>query len=870
MGNSKHTKKAEHTRPIVLIVGTRPEGIKMIPLYQALKKSGLPALLCSTMQHDELLSQVFDIFGITPDFNLEIMRQKQDLFYLTQSILQKTKELFAQLQPSLVIVQGDTTSTMAAALSAFYAHIPVAHVEAGLRTDDIQHPFPEEANRRIVSQIANYHFAPTQLAYNNLISQGVAKETIFLTGNTVTDALRIIQDKITTDALHITDTLKQTINTCKKQNKKIILLTAHRRESFNGGIEQILNSVKTFLLDNPGTCCIYPFHPNPQVIQAIEKTDISNLENLHITEPIQYSDMVYLISHANIILTDSGGIQEEAISLGKPVLILREKTERMEGVQAGLATLVGTNGEKIIQKLNTHHNLKSFKSRETSNIYGDGHASEKITVILKNKLLDKLDNLPKLQKDIFKGATHNREKLKSKLKGNLSMKKACVLGLGYIGLPTAILLAENGFDVTGFDIDAQKVESINAGDPVIEEPEIYEKLHIALSYKHLKATTKIQASDYFIIAVPTPFKENKAIDLSYIKSAAISIAKVLQTGNTVLLESTVSVGATEKLAQLLQEKTKLRAGKDFHVAHCPERVLPGKIFKELVENDRVIGGITPESAYKASLLYNTFVTGDIHLTDCKTAEMVKLIENSSRDAQIAFAHQVASMAKAAKLNPYEIIELANKHPRVNILRPTCGVGGHCIAIDPWFLVESFPNNCEFIKAARATNDNRPLEIIKTINKKIKKWEIANNTPNTPRAKKCTVLLLGLTYKPNVDDLRESPALFIAKEMRKHKNINLLIAEPNIKQQKLQTLFAKTHTSIQDGIAKADIIVYLVAHKRFKAIDKKLLKHKLILDFCGATYISKTKNPEPTKTCMLDFFITNSRDTSCCKKDKGSA
>ena len=903
--------------PIVLIVGTRPEGIKMIPLYKALKNANLPTLLCSTMQHDELLYQVFDAFDVKPDFNLEIMRQGQDLFYLTNSILQKTKELFTKIKPSLIIVQGDTTSTMAAALSAFYLNIPIAHVEAGLRTDDITQPFPEEANRRIVTQIAKYNFAPTEITAKNLISENVNQANIFITGNTVTDALRIIQEKFTQNFKEnfkeiISPEIKNIITKCKLENKKIILLTAHRRESFaqdkNGtnGISKILKTMQKILQKNPNTFCIYPFHPNPNVIQEIEKTNISNLENIYLCEPISYSNMVYVITNSDLILTDSGGIQEEAIALSKPVLVLREKTERMEGVLAGLAKIVGTDETKIEKYINEYinetNNLNAFLSTALStganNIYGDGYASEKITEIIKQEIsknnikiqvsqthvsqthMSQTHVSKKQEIDFFStGSTLVTNNLENKIlmktgsldmnqKENNILNKVCMIGLGYIGLPTSIILAENGLEVTGFDIDAKRVDSINSGDPVIEEPEIYEKLHVALSSGKFKATTKIEPANYFIIAVPTPFKENNLADLSYVDSAANYICTVLQKGNTVLLESTVPVGATDSLARTIEEKTKLIAGQDFYVAHCPERVLPGKIFQELEQNDRVIGGINQESAYQSSLLYKTFVKGQIYLTDSKTAEMVKLVENSSRDVQIAFAHQVASMAKDANLNANEVIELANKHPRVNILQPTCGVGGHCIAIDPWFLVESFPNSCSLIKSARQVNDNRPLEVIEIITQKINSWDLENkktcsescknshctNSDNTCDktctnmcdkicSKMCNVLVLGLTYKADVDDLRESPALQIAKELCKNKNINLFVSEPNIRQQKLKSLFETQAISTQEGIEKSDIIIYLVGHKRFKAIDQKVLKNKIILDFCGITNKPRLNNSQ---------------------------
>ena len=269
------------------------------------------------------------------------------------------------------------------------------------------------------------------------------------------------------------------------------------------------------------------------------------------------------------------------------------------------------------------------------------------------------------------------------------MKKVSIVGLGYIGLPTAIIAAEHGFLVLGFDIDENKVDKINQGEETIVEPEVAAKLTHVISKETFKATKKLEAADYFIIAVPTPF--SKKADLSYVFNAAKEIAKVLQKGNLVILESTVPVNTTIKLAEFLGKNSGLKK-EDFFVAYCPERVLPGKIFKELIANDRVIGGINDESKELARSFYKSFVKGKIYLTDTKTAEMVKLVENSSRDVQIAFANQVAAMCEEVNINPFEVIDIANKHPRVNVLKPGCGVGGHCIAVDPWFLIESFSKN----------------------------------------------------------------------------------------------------------------------------------------------------------------------------------
>ncbi|MDR3551146.1 MAG: UDP-N-acetyl-D-mannosamine dehydrogenase [Candidatus Babeliales bacterium] len=833
--------------PIILIVGTRPEGIKMIPLYFALKNAGINTLLCSTMQHDELLSEVFDVFGVKPDFDLGIMRLGQDLFYLTQSILQKTKELFSAQKPSLVIVQGDTTSTMAAAMSAFYMHIPVAHVEAGLRTDDIYSPFPEEMNRRFVSTIASYHFAPTSLAVQNLLAQGVDASTVLLTGNTAVDALRIVKDKIDHDQVIIKQDLKNQIHDAKQAGKKIIVLTAHRRESFDGGLLEIMMSVKQFLLDNPGVICFYPFHPNPQVISAINQSGLSQLKNIYLSEPITYTNMVYLLSHADVVLTDSGGIQEEAISLAKPCLVLRKKTERMEGVLAGLAHIVGTDSTKIISTLNEQ--LKKTVVMRDTCVYGDGYAAQKIVTILTSSMnaLDYRESI-----DTANTVTIHQHYQKKEC----TMKKICMIGLGYIGLPTAIVAAENSFDVMGFDVDSDRVKKINAGDPVIHEPEVFEKLQLALGSGNFKASTTLCAADFFVIAVPTPFKDNKLADLSHVYDAGQQVARVLKKGNVVILESTIPVGTTAAFAKFLEEKTHMKAGTDFYVAHCPERVLPGKIFQELIQNDRIIGGINQESVEQAKEMYKAFVKGHLYLTDATTAEMVKLVENSSRDVQIAFANQVASMAYSVGLNPYEVIELSNKHPRVNILNPGCGVGGHCIAVDPWFLVESFPHHSQLLKAARIVNDSKPLQVINCVQSAVAEWQKNNEE------KRAKVAVFGLTYKPDVDDLRESPALLIAKQLRGYKHIDLLVCEPHVNKNKLADTFGDTLVNATQALEQADIVLFLVGHTRFKALDNKQIQSKKVLDFCGLLYQPQKETTEqehmfwPAQS-MMDFFAVSS-------------
>jgi len=808
--------------PVLLVVGTRPEGIKMMPLYAAMLRAGMPVQLCATLQHDELLTEVFDLFGITPDYNLNVMRLGQDLFYVTQAILQKTKELFMRVRPSLVIVQGDTTSTMAAALAAFYCNIPVAHIEAGLRTESIDSPFPEEMNRRFVSLLARYHCAPTEHAANRLRAEGIDASAIFCTGNTVVDALRIIRERLATGSLVVRTDIAERVAACQRDNKKIMLLTMHRRESFDGGVERVLHTVKEFLVAHPEVFCFYSFHPNPNVVRVLHASGLTTLPNSYVCEPLVYKDMVYVLQACNWVVTDSGGIQEEAVSLGKRVLITRENTERPEGVWAGLAQIVGTDRARLAAGM---HDMAAQEHAATHcTVYGDGYAAEKIVQILAPVYTATQNHYDRVH-------TPNTIAPASITLYGETMKKLCVLGLGYIGLPTSLIAAEHGFTVIGVDVDAERVRAIMEGNPVIDEPDLFEKLHVVLKTGAFSAHIRPHEADYFIIAVPTPIQDDKTADLSYVYAAADSLVPVLRIGSVVIIESTIPVGATKRVAHYLQEKTGLTLGEQLFVAHCPERVLPGNIVRELIDNARIIGGIDKASMHAAKDMYKVFVRGQLYLTDATTAEMVKLVENSSRDVQLAFAHQVASMAQSVGLNPYEVIELANKHPRVNILQPTCGVGGHCIAVDPWFLVETFPHEARLLKTARDVNDAKPHEVIARIRTAAATWR-------TTHTKLPTVLLLGVTYKPNVNDVRESPALYIARTLAFDTTMRIRVCEPHLNKTTLTQYVGDCVTTVSDGLQEADIIVYLVAHERFSAIDATATQHKIVIDCCGILHTNR--------------------------------
>lgn len=395
------------------------------------------------------------------------------------------------------------------------------------------------------------------------------------------------------------------------------------------------------------------------------------------------------------------------------------------------------------------------------------------------------------------------------------MKQICVLGLGYIGLPTCSILASRGHQVLGVDISEKVVNTINSGKIHITEPDLDVFVKAAVQSGKLKASTTPAPSDVFIISVPTPFKEDKKPDMSYVEAAVRSILKHLSKGNLVVLESTSPPQTCTNIIAPIIKEAGFEPGKDIYIAHCPERVLPGQIMREVVENDRIIGGITPESAEIAKELYSTFVKGQIFTTDSTTAEMVKLVENSFRDVNIAFANELSIICSKLNLDVWELIRLANLHPRVNILRPGPGVGGHCIAVDPWFIVDSCPVESRLIKSARLVNDSKPLYVVEQIMDQVAKF------------KNPTIGILGLAYKQDIDDLRESPAIRIAAEIKNRHAGTLMVCEPYCHQHVDFDLFP-----LEEVLEKADIIVLLVAHKQFRAIDKELLKTKVVIDTCG--------------------------------------
>lgn len=406
----------------------------------------------------------------------------------------------------------------------------------------------------------------------------------------------------------------------------------------------------------------------------------------------------------------------------------------------------------------------------------------------------------------------------------MQKQSVCVVGLGYIGLPTAALLANQGYQVIGVDVNQHVVDTINAGGIHIVEPDLDAFVRSAVALGKLHAYTAPRAADVFIICVPTPFHEGTGIpqpNVDYVLLATRSIANCVKAGDLVILESTSPVGTTQKMAEVLAE-----SGVDMsavHVAYCPERVLPGKIMTELVENDRVVGGLTPKATEVVSAFYRTFVRGAVLETDAACAEMCKLTENSYRDVNIAFANELSLLCANAGIDVWELIRLANRHPRVNILQPSAGVGGHCIAVDPWFIVASDPDNAQLIRTAREVNNRKTQWVIDRI-------KVAVADAMVFHGRKPRIACLGLAFKPDIDDLRESPALHIAMALHAQ-SYDVIAVEPNISNHESLPLL-----TLEEALDRADVLVVLVKHKLFtQPAVKDRLRAIGALDYCGAMF-----------------------------------
>ncbi|HGY1014353.1 TPA: UDP-N-acetyl-D-mannosamine dehydrogenase [Aeromonas salmonicida subsp. smithia] len=414
----------------------------------------------------------------------------------------------------------------------------------------------------------------------------------------------------------------------------------------------------------------------------------------------------------------------------------------------------------------------------------------------------------------------------------MTFDRVSIIGLGYIGLPTAAVIASNGIRVLGFDVNHHTVDTINHGKIHIVEPGLEELVRSAVDAGYLTAHTTPQQADIFLVAVPTPFKgENREPDLSFIQQSAISLAPCLESGNLVILESTSPVGTTEQMANWLSEARPdltfphtVKAGScpDVLVAYCPERVLPGHVVRELVDNDRIIGGLDTASTETAMAFYRLFVkNGDCIATTVRTAEMSKLAENSFRDVNIAFANELSLICDRQGIDVWELISLANRHPRVNILQPGCGVGGHCIAVDPWFIVNQNPDLAKLIQQARLVNDYKPLYVVEQIEKALSEQ---------PSRK---IACLGLSFKPNIDDLRESPALNITRILARGAQNELLVVEPHISSlpRELSNLANVQLVTLAQALEQADVVVQLVKHHQFSDVAAACGQQVRYMKFC---------------------------------------
>ena len=393
--------------------------------------------------------------------------------------------------------------------------------------------------------------------------------------------------------------------------------------------------------------------------------------------------------------------------------------------------------------------------------------------------------------------------------------RVCVVGLGYIGLPTAAVLASRGYTIHGVEVDARAAEIINSGRAHIVEPDLDILVRAAVETRKLRAHPLPAEADVFLICVPTPVAPGHVPDLSYVERATESICSYLRPGNLVILESTSPPGTTEMIAEIVARRTQLTPDQ-VHFAHAPERVLPGQILREVVQNDRIVGGLDAPAGERCAEFYRTFVAGQVHITSARMAETVKLVENAYRDVNIAFANELSLLADHLALDVWDLIALANRHPRVKILNPGPGVGGHCIAVDPWFLVHAAPELTPLMRQARVTNSAKPAWVLERIQRR------------ASRLKRARIACLGLAYKPDIDDLRESPALEVVQHLAATGEYDLRVVEPNLRSHSEFPLLP-----LAQALDGADMVVFLVAHREFKNIPKPLLAEKIIFDTCGA-------------------------------------
>lgn len=693
---------------IGIIVGTRPEIIKMAPVIRECQKRAIPYFIIHSNQHysEEMDSIFFKELKLpAPHYNLGVgsgLHSNQ-----TGNILIEMEPILIQEKPDVVLVQGDTNTVLSGALAASKLGIKVGHIEAGLRSYD--RTMPEETNRIMTDHISDFLFAVGPNQHAILAKEGIDADKIYTVGNTVSDSLF--------QHLDISASTSTILDDLSVESGKFFLVTAHRASN----VDVMANLLELLALFDKlhakySQTIVWPIHPRTQ--SKLKEFGIELPSYLKLIPPIGYLDFIQLQKHAQLILTDSGGIQEEACLLGVPCITLRENTERPESIEVGANVLVGRDADKALAAADKWLSTTSGDFN-WKNPFGDGHVAELILDIITNTQSNSTDE-------------------------NIAARNETltVIGMGYMGLPIASLLAQAGYSVTGVDLNGDKVDAINRGECPFDEAGLPELIHQVVSQGFLKASTSIPSSETYLVAVPTPHKgssQGNSCDRSYVFSAVDAIAKVAKDGQTVIVESTISPQTSLAVVKRFKE-----VGLTIDVVHCPERAIPGQTLHELVHNDRIIGASNETAQLKVKAIYQSFVKGEVFLTDLTTAECIKLVENTSRDVGIAFANELSEIAKELNVDVYEVIRLANRHPRVNVLTPGPGVGGHCIPIDPWFLVENTKAG-EFVRLARKINDQRPSIVAE---KAIEQLKVVGGN---------RIGILGVAYKANVDDCRESPA-----------------------------------------------------------------------------------------------------------------
>jgi len=751
---------------IGLIVGTRPEIIKMAPIIRECEKRSIPYFIIHSNQHysKEMDSIFFDELHLpSPHYNLGVgsgLHSNQ-----TGNILIKMEPILVKEKPDVVLVQGDTNTVLAGALAASKLNIKVGHIEAGLRSYD--KTMPEETNRIMTDHISEYLFAVGPNQEKILKSEGISEDKIYTVGNTVSDSLF--------QHLDISKKTSRILEELKLKTKEYFLVTAHRASNVDipTNLKELLSLFEAIHVKYSQKI-VWPIHPRTQ--SKLKEFNIKVPDYLQLIPPIGYLDFIQLQKNARLILTDSGGIQEEACLLGVPSLTLRENTERPEAVEVGASELVGRDAKKAVSA------TEKWLNRENvtwSNPFGDGHVAEYILDIIEGK-----------------ESFHQPAKIEA------INETIAVIGMGYMGLPIASLLAQAGYTVTGVDLNKAKVDSINNAECPFDEIGLPELISSVISQGFLKASTEIPSSDTYLVAVPTPHT-NSRCDRSYVFAAADAIAKVAKNGQTVIIESTISPQTS-----LIVEQRFVDAGLKIDVVHCPERAIPGQTLYELVNNDRIIGASSSIAQQKVKNIYQSFVKGEVFLTDLTTAECIKLVENTSRDVGIAFANELAEICEELEVDVYEVIKLANRHPRVNVLTPGPGVGGHCIPIDPWFLVENTQAG-ELVRLSRQINDARPIIIAQKIDLMAKR-QGSNN-----------IGILGVAYKPNVDDCRETPAEPIYQAL-KNMGYSIRYHDPHVKSWECSKM-----DSLEEISQWADHLVLVTGHNEYKGLSPNK-----VFDTCG--------------------------------------